>query len=246
LLAAYLPEEGIVLMQMAVDQKENEIRVAPKLLQTVELRGKVVRADALLTQRKLSALIVDKGGDYLWVVKENQSQMLSDIREVFDPAPAGPAWSHVPRDLRTSQMVDSGHGRLEKRILTASCFLNEYVEWPGLKQVFRLEREIITQATGEMRKDITYGMTSLSPEAGPPDALLKYMRGYWGIENGLHYRRDRTMHEDETRMSHPRLAEAMAIINNLVIGLVKWRGFDNLAAARRFFQQTWNTLWTCY
>jgi uncharacterized protein (DUF927 family) len=61
------------------------------------------------------------------------------------------------------------------------------------------------------------------------------MRDYWGIENGLHYRRDRTLHEDATRMSHPKLAEAIAIINNLVIGLVKWRGYDNLAAARRFF-----------
>lgn len=235
LLAAYLPDEGIVLMQMAVDQKENEIRVAPSLLQTIDLRDKVVRADALLTQRKLSALIVDAGGDYLWAVKENQPQMLADIREVFNPTPSGPAWSHVPRDLRMAKTIDSGHGRLEKRILTASSFLNEYVEWPGLKQVFRLEREVIAQGTGEIRKDVTYGMTSLSAEAGPPERLLDYMRGYWGIENGLHYRRDRTLREDTTRISHPHLAEAMAIINNLVIGLVKWRGFGNLAAARRFY-----------
>lgn len=93
----------------------------------------------------------------------------------------------------------------------------------------------MTQGTGEIRKDVTFGMTSLSPAAGPPDALHEYMRGHWGIENGLHYRRNRTVHEDETRMSHPRLAEPMAIINNLVIGLVKRRGFDNLAAARRLF-----------
>ena len=235
LLAAYLPEEGIVLMQMAVDQKENEIRAAPSLLQTLDLRDKVVRADAMLTQRKLSAIVVDAGGDYLWVVKENQPQMLADIREVFDPAPAGPAWSHVPRDFRRAQTIDNGHGRLEKRILTASCFLNDYADWPGIKQVFRLEREVIIQGTGEIRQDVTYGITSLTPETGPPDALLGYMRDYWGIENGLHYRRDRTLHEDATRMSHPKLAEAIAIINNLVIGLVKWRGYDNLAAARRFF-----------
>lgn len=235
LLAAYLPEEGIVLMQVAVDKKENEIKAAPKLLQALDLRDKVVRGDAMLTQRKLSAQILDAGGDYLWVVKENQPQMLADIREVFDPAPSGPAWSHVPRDLRTAETVDSGHGRLEKRTLTASCFLNEYVEWPGLAQVFRLERKVIVQSTGEIRKDSTYGMTSLSPAAGPPDILLNYMRDYWGIENGLHYRRDKTLHEDASRMEHPILAQAMAIINNLVIGIVKWRGYDNLAAARRFY-----------
>lgn len=235
LLAAYLPEEGIVLMQVAVDSKENEIKAAPKLLQSLDLRDKVVRADAMLTQRKLSAQILDAGGDYVWVVKENQPQLLADIREVFDPPPSGPAWSHVPRDLRSAQTVDSGHGRMEKRTLTASCFLNDYVEWPGLAQVFRLERQVIVQATGEIRHDVSYGLTSLPPHAGPPELLLEYMRDYWGIENGLHYRRDRTMREDATRMSHPKFAQAMAIINNLVIGLVKWRGFTNLAAARRFF-----------
>jgi predicted transposase YbfD/YdcC len=235
LLAAFLPLEGIVLMQVAVDSKENEIKAAPRLLQTLDLRDKVVRGDALLTQRKLSAQILDAGGDYLWVVKENQPQLLADIREVFDPPPSGPAWSHVPRDLRTAQTVDRGHGRTEKRTLTASCFLNDYVEWPGLAQVFRLERQVIIPASGEIRHDVSYGLTSLPPETGPPELLLAYTRGYWGIENGLHYRRDRTMREDATRMSHPKLAQAMAVINNLVIGLVKWRGFSNLAAARRFY-----------
>jgi hypothetical protein len=169
------------------------------------------------------------------VVKENQPQLRADIQEVFDPPPPGPAWSHVPRDLRMAHTLESGHGRLEKRTLTASCFLNDYVQWPGLAQVFRLERQVIVQATGELRKEVTYGLTSLSPEAGPPDTLLAYMRDYWGIENGLHYRRDRTLREDGTRMTHPTLAQAMAILNNLVIGLVKWRGFRNLAAARRFY-----------
>jgi predicted transposase YbfD/YdcC len=235
LLAAYLPQEGIVLMQVAVDEKENEIKAAPTLLQALDLRHKVVRGDAMLTQRKLSAQILEAGGDYVWVVKENQPQLLSDIEEVFDPPPSGPAWSHVPRDLRTAETVDIGHGRLEKRTLTASCFLNEYVEWPGLAQVFRLERQVLVQRTGELRKDITYGITSLSPREGPAGILLEYLRGYWGIENGLHYRRDQTLHEDATRMSNPNLAEGMAIINNLVIGLTKWHGLNNLAAARRFY-----------
>ncbi len=235
LLAAYLPAEGIVLMQMAVDSKENEIKAAPKLLQTLDLREKVVRGDAMLTQRKLSAQIVDAGGDYLWIVKENQPQLLADIREVFDPPPSGSAWSHVSRDLRMAHTIDNGHGRTEKRTLTASCFLNDYVEWPGLAQVFRLERRVIIQGTGEIRHDVSCGLTSLSPDSGQPERLLEYMRDYWGIENGLHYRRDRTMREDATRMSHPILAQAMAIINNLVIGLVRWRGYNNLAAARRFY-----------
>ena len=74
LLAAYLPQEGIVLFQLAVGSKENEISAAPQVLKALDLRGKIVRADALLTQRELSSQIVEAGGKYVWVVKDNQPE----------------------------------------------------------------------------------------------------------------------------------------------------------------------------
>ncbi len=235
LLAAYLPDVGIVLMQLVVGQKENEIVAAPHLLATLDRRGKVVRGDAMLTHRALSVQIVDSGGDYLWLVKGNQSQLLADIQEVFHPAPSAPGWQTVSRDLRSAQTVNSGHGRLEKRTLTASTFLQSYTDWPGLAQVFKLEREVTVGATGVSRQEVVYGITSLSTPVAPPDRLWQLMRDYWGIENGLHYRRDKTLREDNTRLSHPQQAEVLAILNNFIIGLVRWQGFDNLAAARRYF-----------
>lgn len=235
LLAAYLPAEGLVLMQVAVGNKEGELTAAPRLLEALDLRQKVVRGDALFTQRDLSAQIVDAGGDYLWPVKENQPDLLSDIQEVFDPAPTAAGWSQVPRDLHAAQTTNNGHGRLEKRTLTASSFLNEYSDWPGLAQVFKLERQVIVQRTGEIRRQTVYGVTSLTATEASPDRLLTLMRDYWGIENGLHYRRDKTLREDATRITHPKQARVLAIINNLVVGLVKQQGFDNLAAARRFY-----------
>lgn len=138
LLAAYLSAEGMVLMQVAVEYKENEIVAAPRLLETVDLRDKVVCGDAMLTQRELSVQILQAGGDSLWLAKENQPALLADIQEVFDPAPTAAGWSQVPRDLRTAQTVGREHGRLEKRVLSASTFLNQYSDWPGLAQVFRL------------------------------------------------------------------------------------------------------------
>ena len=90
LLAAYLPQQGIVLMQVAVDGKENEIVAAPRLLAAIDLRGKIVRGDALHTQRDLPIQILEAGGDYVWQVKENQPTLLADIQEVFDPAPTAP------------------------------------------------------------------------------------------------------------------------------------------------------------
>jgi hypothetical protein len=85
LLAAYLPEEGIVLAQVEVDKKENEITVAPKLLQQLDLRGRVVSGDAMLTQRRLSVQIMGQGGDYLWFVIENQPRLLADVAQFFVP-----------------------------------------------------------------------------------------------------------------------------------------------------------------
>ncbi|HSG17706.1 MAG TPA: ISAs1 family transposase [Anaerolineae bacterium] len=153
LLAAYQPDEDVVLMQLEVGSKENEIAAAPRLLAALDLRGKVVRGDAMLTQRSLSLQIIEGGGDYLWLVKENQPALLADIEEVFGQAPTAPGWGQAPRDLRTAQIVNCGHGRVETRRLTASCFLNEYANWPGLAQVFKLERRVIITASGEVRRD---------------------------------------------------------------------------------------------
>jgi predicted transposase YbfD/YdcC len=235
LLAAYLPREGVVLMQVEVADKENEITAAPRLLEVLDLRGKVVRGDAMLTQRELSVQILDAGGDYLWVVKENQPALRADIAEVFQPAPPAAGWGPAPRDLRAAQTVNSGHGRLEKRTLTASTFLKGYADWPGLEQVFQLERQVIVQRTGEIRRETVYGITSLTPQEACPRCLLQMLRDYWAIENGLHYRRDKTLREDATRMSNATQAQVLAIVNNLVIALVKRQGYDNLAAARRYY-----------
>ena len=123
LLAAYLPEEGIVLMQVAAGDKENEISAAPALLRCLDLRGKVVAGDALHTQRALSAQIVAAGGAYLWVAKENQPTLRADIEVVFAPDDRTVAGGRIPRDLRTARTVEKGHGRQETRMLTASCDL---------------------------------------------------------------------------------------------------------------------------
>lgn len=235
LLAAYLPREGVVLMQVAVDSKENEIVAAPRLLSALDLRGKIVRGDALLTQRSLSVQILEAGGQYVWEVKENQSALLADIQEVFDPAPTASGWGQVPRDLRRAQTVNVGHGRLERRTLTASCFLNDYSDWPGLEQVFKLERQVTKLDEGSTHRETIFGITSLKPAEACPSCLLKMVRGYWSIENGLHYRRDKTLREDAARMSNPIQAQVTAILNNLIVGLVLSQGFDSLPTARRHY-----------
>src|SRR5262249_15473296 len=234
LLAAYLPGEGLVLMQLVVEQaKENEIGVAPQLLQRLDLRNKVVVGDAMHTQRDVSLQIVAAGGDYVWVVKDNQPTTRQAIEQLFAPVPVAPGWNNPPTDFQTAHTLTKAHGRLEERRLTASSLLNSYLDWPGLAQVFKLERCFTTLATGAVHHEIQYGLSSLTAAEASPDRLLQIVQSEWGIENGLHYRRDVTFHEDHTRITHKPLGRVMAAINNLLIGLLNHHGFHNHAHARR-------------
>jgi len=236
LLAAYLPGEGIVLFQMVVEQeKENEIVVAPQLLKSLDLRQKVVVADAMHAQRSLSLQITEAGGDFVWIIKDNQLTTRQAIELLFTPQKPLAGEGRPPMDFQTARTLDKGHGRLEERIITVSSLLNEYLDWPGVAQVFKLEHRFTNLATGEVEQDVRYGLTSLSSGAVSPERLMKIVRSEWGIENGLHYRRDVTFHEDATRMTRKTAGRAMATINNLVSNLLAIHGFTNFAQARRLF-----------
>jgi predicted transposase YbfD/YdcC len=220
LLAAYLPEEGVVLLQVEIEGKGKELPAALKLLRKLDLRGKIVMADALHTQRETSQVIGQAGGNYIWYAKGNQGQMEANIRLWFAPQPAPlPGQGRPPKKDEVVQQVNKGHGRLEVRKLTISSELKEYLDWPYLEQVFMLERTVTELKSGKTSTKVIYGFTSLSREQVPPKQMLELIRAYWGIENGLHYRRDVTLHEDATRMTNSNLAHAMASINNLVLGM---------------------------
>ena len=237
LLAAYLPTEGVVLMEIAIEGKGSEIPGAAKLLKMVDLRGKVVMGDALHTQRAVSIQIVEEGGEYIWLAKGNQSDMEENIRLWFEPEPDPiPGMGRLPKDFEIAKEVSKGHGRLEERTLTVSSQLKDFLDWPYLEQVFKLERHFISTRTGEFQEQVVYGFTSLSRKEISPKKLLKHTRSYWGIENGLHYRRDVTLREDRTRMTKGNTAQVMACLNNLIIGLVLTKtNYSYLPDARRYF-----------
>jgi predicted transposase YbfD/YdcC len=235
LLAAYVPKEGVVLMQVAVAEGENELSAAPRLLRSLDLRGKVVVADALFTQRGLSVQIVEAAGDYIWLAKDNQLHVQEAIAQLFVPPTRSPGWG-IPRDdFETATAHNKGHGRLEERILTSSELLNNYLDWPHLAQVFKLERRCTKLKDGTQHAEVVYGLTSLKRQKASAARLLSLVRDYWGIENGLFYRRDTTLHEDAIRMTQSTFAQAMAIFNNLAIGLILQRGWRYLPQARRHY-----------
>lgn len=235
LLAAYVPKEGVVLMQVEVESKENEIVAAPRVLKCLDLRGKVVVGDALHTQRKLSIQIIQAHGHYLWTAKGNQPDLYEAIAHLFEPELLTPGFGPTPTDFETASTFDKAHGRFEYRTITTSAMLKDYLDWPYVEQVFKLERRFVNLTTGEVKQQVSYGLTSLPRKQASPHDLLHYRRTYWGIENGLHYRRDVTLKEDRCRLRLGNAARVIAILNNLTIGLVLRQGFRYLPDARRKF-----------
>jgi predicted transposase YbfD/YdcC len=236
LLALYLPGEGITLAQIAIADKQSEVSAAPTLLRWIDLRNKVVIGDALHTQRQISIQIGKAGGNYLWTVKGNHPQLLQDLEDWFDDkVPLLPGQGCPPKDFQSVTVTSKGHGRLEVRTLTTSSQLNDFLDWPFLQQVFKLERTTTISKTKKTRQDTIYGVTSLAAAQASPSQLLHLLRSYWQIENSLHYPRDVTLHEDQTRFKNHTAAHNMAIINNLVLSLIAKSTFPFVPSARRFF-----------
>ena len=226
LLSALAHQVGVTLAQHAVDDKTNEITAVETLLHYLVLEGRIVTMDALLTQRHVAQTIVDKGGDYVMIVKENQPRLRADIELVFTLPPVGDR-------QETARTIDLGHGRIEQRNLTTSEALVGYSDWPGLAQVFELGRHVMIQNTGEERVEVVYGVTSLRPERATPGRLLALVRGQWHIENKSHWVRDVTFDEDRSQVRCGNIPQVMAALRNTAIGLLRWAGHTNIAAACR-------------
>jgi predicted transposase YbfD/YdcC len=232
-LAVYAPDQQEVIAQGRIDPDHGEILAAQTVLKELDLQGKIVVGDALHAQRDLSEQVVKAGADYIWTIKENQLTTYRAIELLFlnpDPVKDG-------LDFQRAQRVNKGHGRIEERTLTSSNLLNDYLDWPYARQVFRLERKFVFRRRGQVVRVehfIRYGLTSLYRTKADAARLLFLKRGYWQIETGLHYRRDVTFHEDATRMSHPHATRNLATVHNIILSLFARLGFHNVAQTRRF------------
>lgn len=238
-LSVYDVQTQQVKAQELIESKENEIVAAPKALERVRLSGKIITGDAMHTQRAISEQILTGEGYYLWPVKENQPQVYQAIQRLFAPDTPKPGFGRIATDFQTAKQVSYGHGRIEIRTIQTSEMLNDYLDWPGLGQVYRLERRFFWMRQGQPYKtscEVEFGITSLNRKQATPLKVLKVRRAHWLIETGLHYRRDVTFHEDATRMTLGTAARILSIIHDLVLGLLKRAGFSNAAKGRRWFE----------
>lgn len=233
LLAVYVPQDGIVLAQMEIGSKANEIAAAPNLLHQVDLQGLVITGDAMFAQRALSLQVVAAGGDYIWEVKGNQPALQEEIATLFDPSAYASTTQQATPDFVTAHSTSKGHGRIEVRTLTASSLLQGYSAFPHLAQVFKLETRVTDLTTGQVTLHVRYGATSLSAQSASAQDLLQLVRQHWGIESGLHYRRDVTLGEDRIHVRTDYAAHVHAILNNAIVALLHHHSPGNMARGVR-------------
>jgi predicted transposase YbfD/YdcC len=211
LVSAWAVEQRLVLGQLAVDGKSNEITAVPKLLQLLSLKGAIVTADALNCQRAIASQIVDQGGDYALALKGNQQAMHADVPLFLDD----PAF--IPDSIHTA--TDGDHGRIETRtsvVSTDIAWLQERHQWPGLAAIGKVTR--IREMNGKTSTETACYLLS-APLAS--ERFHDVVRHHWSIENSLHWVLDVTMNEDQSRNRKDHGPENLALLRRLALNLAK-------------------------
>src|SRR5215207_7308033 len=178
LVNAWATRNRLVLGQIKVDEKSNEITAVPELLRLLALKGCIVTADALNTQKETAHEIREQGADYVLALKENHPHLHAEVEGIFKAVRRG---RNAGRSISFTESVESNHGRTETRrcwSLEAPDWLTGFDQWRDLRSLILIEarREIKEQSTTELR----YYISSLSPHA---QQAAQAVRGHWGIEN---------------------------------------------------------------
>jgi predicted transposase YbfD/YdcC len=205
-------------------KRTNEIKMAIPLLDALDIEGKEVSADALLTQRKLADYLVrERQAHYHFTVKGNQPGILHDLELYFQDRGQPHFVEHTPPD----------HGRLETRKIWTTTELNDYLDFPHVGQAFVVERQVTEKKTGETSREIAYGLTSRTPQQADPQHVLKVNRGHWTIENSCHYILDWNYDEDRSRIRTGHGPENITRLRRFAIGVIKSHGARSVAQKMR-------------
>lgn len=218
LVAAFDHAAGVILGQVAVDTKSNEIPAARTLLGHLDLGGAVVTLDAMHTQTETATAITAAGGDYVFTVKANMPTLHTKLKAL--------PWKDVPAATETI----TGRGRRITRTIKVAA-VPAWINFPGAAQVAQLRRTVTARSTKTV--EVVYLITSANCQSAPPRRLAGWVQGHWSIENRLHWVRDVTFDEDRSQVRTGQAPRVMATCRNLAISLLRITGWPNIAAALR-------------
>ena len=228
MVSAFAARQRLVLGQVKVADKSNEIVAIPKLLDMLAIEGAIVTIDAMGCQRDIATKIVEKKADYVLALKGNQGSLRQDV-EVF--VAEQQAIGFKDTTISQDKTVDGDHGRIETRKTTVIhdvAWLQERHNWPGMKSVVMVEstREIGDKIETETRFYIT-SLVFFAAQLGP------IIRSHWSIENSLHWVLDMIFRDDECRVRTDNAPANFTTIKHIALNLFRKAPSKNSLRARR-------------
>ena len=211
-------------------KQTNEIGMFTQVLDEIDIAGRDITADALLTQRKLATYVVHRQAHYHFTVKGNQPTLESDIALLFQNRGAPDHVDVTPPD----------HGRIETRRIWCSCALNDYLDFPHVGQAFMIERESFHKKDGKTTFESVVGITSRPPEQADPKRVLATNRGHWAVES-FHYMLDWNFNEDRSRIRAGHGPENVTRLRRFAIGVLKGYGSAKTSIAEKMRRLNRNT-----
>jgi predicted transposase YbfD/YdcC len=216
MVSAWATEARLVLGQVAVDSKSNEITAIPLLLELLDLRGCIVTLDAMGCQKEIAAKVRAQEADYVLTIKDNQPSLHQAVHEAFI--------AHADADfsdptLRRLQTVERGHGREEEREYFIAAAPSELVRGGAWKDLRSIGMVCRTRVVGEdVSDEVVYFLSSLPPKV---KAFARAVRGHWGIENRLHWSLDVTFAEDDSRVRKDHGPANLGMLRRLALSILQ-------------------------
>lgn len=232
MVSAWANENNLVLGQVRVNDKSNEITAIPELLDKLMIQGNIITIDAMGTQTDIAEKIIKNEADYILAVKENQKQLLEEIKDEFTFAKA----------IEIDTNIDIGHGRIETRkcsVISNFLFVeNKDQKWKNLNQVIKIEsiREF-KNSDKPTEKATRYYISSLENNA---NQYQKNIRSHWGIENKLHWTLDVGFSEDSSRKRNKNAAQNYSVLLKIALNLLKNEKTEKQGIAGKRLKAGWN------
>jgi predicted transposase YbfD/YdcC len=246
IVSAWAESNGLVLGQLKVDEKSNEITAVPELLRVLELAGCIVTVDAMGCQKKIAKEIIEADADYVLALKGNQEKVHQEVKSFLDASlkqqkQQRPKGALVPKEaaaLKSCETVEKDHGRIETRRYYQSDYLDWFADkdkWEGLRSVGMVES--IRQIDGKSTLERRYYLSSLPVEV---ETFGRAVRGHWGVENKLHWVMDVCFREDQSRARQGYAAENLATLRRLALNLLKREKTKKRGIRGKQLNASWN------
>lgn len=234
-VSAWASDNGIVLGQVATDEKSNEITAIPQLLELIDIKGCVVTIDAMGAQKEIAAKIREKGGDYVLALKGNHPNLNELVRSIF----TGIAEDTDDRERRQLRRAERSHGRDEVREYTVIKVPKDMAgkdDWKDLKSLGMVCRE--RTVNGKTSAEVQFYLSSLPPKV---KTFAHAVRKHWGIETSLHWTLDVTFSEDDSRIRKGAAPETTAVLRRMAVSMLKQDTQDKRSLRVRRKLAGWHT-----